>query len=120
MELDFRRKIATNKNGYSYLNIPKAVASALGTKSVILRVKDDILEVIPQRTHKCRIVMQQKNIRARLPQTALGRNDIGIDMYNMAGCLYKYLGTKVMNPANLAGEQASISVEHGWAIVAVA
>lgn len=52
MELDFRRKIATNKNGYSYLNIPKAVASALGTKSVILRVKDDILEVIPQRTQQ--------------------------------------------------------------------
>lgn len=49
MELDFERKIATNKNGYSYLNIPKQVAADLGTKNVILKVKDDFLEVIPKR-----------------------------------------------------------------------
>jgi hypothetical protein len=48
MELNFERKIATNSNGYSYLNIPKEVAAALGTKKVILRVKDDFLEVIPK------------------------------------------------------------------------
>ena len=49
MELNFERKIATNTNGYSYLNIPKQVAAALGTKRVILRVKDQTLEVIPQK-----------------------------------------------------------------------
>lgn len=57
--------------------------------------------------------MKQKNIRARLLVTALGRNDIGMVMYNMAECLYKYL----MNPANMAGKQASIRVEHAEALV---
>lgn len=47
MDLEFERKISTNGLGYNYLNIPKQVVKAFGTKKVILKVKDGYLEVIP-------------------------------------------------------------------------
>lgn len=49
MKLIYERKIATNVAGYSYLNIPKAVADAMGTKKVFLKIKDEYIEVIPRR-----------------------------------------------------------------------
>lgn len=52
MELIFERKIAINRDGYAYLNIPKVVAAALGTKKVILKVKDDHLEILPKKIKK--------------------------------------------------------------------
>ena len=52
MELEFERKISTNGQGYNYLNIPKQVVNAFGTKNVILRVKDNCLEVIPKKARK--------------------------------------------------------------------
>lgn len=55
--------------------------------------------------------MQQKNIRARLLVTALGRNKKGIAMSNMGMRFYLYFGATDLNPTNLAGELESISIE---------
>lgn len=51
MEISFERTISVNGGGYCYLNIPKQVAAALGTKNVILKVRNDHLEVFPKIKH---------------------------------------------------------------------
>jgi hypothetical protein len=48
MELEYLRKIHQNKTGYYELAVPPQIVRALGTREVILRVKDTHLEVIPR------------------------------------------------------------------------
>jgi hypothetical protein len=49
MELEFERTISTNGLGSNYLCLPKQVVKAFGTKEVIVRIKNDCVEVIPKK-----------------------------------------------------------------------
>lgn len=48
MEIVYKRKIHDNGGGYPYMSLPKQLVTALGTRRVLLIVKDDHLEVIPE------------------------------------------------------------------------
>lgn len=48
MDLTFERKISTNDRGSSYLNIPKGLAEAFGTKTVTIVVRENHLEIYPK------------------------------------------------------------------------
>jgi hypothetical protein len=47
MELRFKRKLSTNKFGYTYLNVPMEIAKALSSKYVELVVEGDRVVIIP-------------------------------------------------------------------------
>ncbi len=49
MELEYLRKIHENSNGYFEMTLPKEIVRALGTRNVLIRVKDKHLEVIPRK-----------------------------------------------------------------------
>lgn len=48
MELVYLRKIVRNGKGFYGMAIPPQVVEALGTRDVLLRVKDKILEIVPR------------------------------------------------------------------------
>lgn len=47
MELRFKRKLSTNKFGYTYLNVPREIAKALSSKYVELVIEGDRIVMIP-------------------------------------------------------------------------
>jgi hypothetical protein len=47
MELVFRRKIQTRRDGYRLLIIPREVAEGLKTDNILLKVLNDHLEIWP-------------------------------------------------------------------------
>ena len=47
MKLKFRRKLSTNKFGYTYLNVPREIAKALSSKYVELVIEGDRIVMIP-------------------------------------------------------------------------
>jgi hypothetical protein len=47
MEIRFKRKLSTNKFGYTYIAVPEEIVKALACKYVELIVRDDHVAMLP-------------------------------------------------------------------------